>query len=104
MNLDCIAQLIPDDIEGRRWMRKFTLPQIENWALIHGKKVLLTEAQDFDLIVFKSPRLSRPIHFGMFMKPCKMLHLEEGRASRFETISNEWGDCISALYRHNDLV
>ena len=58
LNIDCIAELIPENIEeaGRRWMSKITLPEIEEWALIHGTKVNLTNAQDFDVIVFKSVR------------------------------------------------
>tara|TARA_B100000424_G_scaffold252369_1_gene228631 strand:- start:78 stop:497 length:420 start_codon:yes stop_codon:yes gene_type:complete len=106
LNIDCIADLIPEDIDdaGRRWVSKITLPQIEEWALIHGTKVNLTDAQDFDVIVFKSPKYERPIHFGMFLKPCHMLHLEEGRTSRYETITTEWANCFHAIYRHHSLV
>ena len=106
LNIDCIAELIPENIEeaGRRWMSKITLPEIEEWALIHGTKVNLTNAQDFDVIVFKSVRFERPIHFGMFLKPGHMLHLEEGRTSRYETITNEWSKCFHAIYRHHSLV
>lgn len=106
LNIDCISDLVPKNIDeiGRRWMKKLTLPQIEEWALIHGTKVNLTDAQDFDVIVFKSVRFERPIHFGMFLKPCHMLHLEEGRTSRYETITNEWATCFHAIYRHQSLV
>mgnify|MGYP003126547413 CR=1 FL=1 len=106
LNIDCLENLIPKNLEeeGRRWMTKITLPQIQEWALLHGEKVTLTDAQDFDLMVFKSLKSERPIHFGMFLKPCHMLHLEEGRTSRYETITNEWANCFHAIYRHHSLV
>ena len=104
LGINCIKELIPSDVKNRRWMREVSLKNINDWALKHGIKVPLTEAQDFDVMVFESKKSKYPIHFGMFLKPCKMLHLEEGRTSRYETISNEWADCIFALYRHHDMV
>ena len=103
LNIDCIADLTPDNIKDRKWMKTITLQQIDEWALKHSIKVPLTEAQDFDVMIFKSIKFQRPIHFGMFLKPCNILHLEEGRTSRYETISNEWRNCIHAIYRHNSL-
>lgn len=104
LNLDFFKNIIPPDVEDRRWMRQLTLQEIDRRALQYGKKVNLTDAQDFDVIVFKSTRFERPIHFGLFLKPSNMLHLEEGKVSKFETISSEWVECIHAIYRHNDLV
>ena len=76
MNIDCIADLTPDNINHRKWMKTITLQQIDEWALKHSIKVPLTEAQDFDVMIFKSIKFQRPIHFGMFLKPCNILHLE----------------------------
>ena len=104
LNIDDIEKIIPSDIKNRNWMKKISLEQIDEWALTYGKKVSLTEARDFDVMVFKSERFQRPIHFGMFLKPCHMLHLEEGRTSRYETITNEWATCFHAIYRHQSLV
>ena len=104
LNIDCIADLTPDNIKDRKWMKTITLQQIDEWALKHSIKVPLTEAQDFDVMIFKSIKFQRPIHFGMFLKPCNILHLEEGRTSRYETISNEWRNCLHAIYRHTSLV
>ena len=104
LNIDCIADLTPDNIKDRKWMKTITLQQIDEWALKHSIKVPLAEAQDFDVMIFKSIKFQRPIHFGMFLKPCNILHLEEGRTSRYETISNEWRNCLHAIYRHNSLV
>ena len=104
LNIDCIADLTPDNIKDRKWMKTITLQQIDEWALKHGIKVPLTKAQDFDVMIFKSIKFQRPIHFGMFLKPCNILHLEEGRTSRYETISNEWRNCLHAIYRHSSLV
>ena len=104
LNIDCIADLTPDNIKDRKWMKTITLQQIDEWALKHSIKVPLTEAQDFDVMIFKSIKFQRPIHFGMFLKPCNILHLEEGRTSRYETITNEWATCFHAIYRHQSLV
>ena len=104
LQIDCIQELIPTTIENRRWMKDISLEDINKWALQHGIKVSLTDAQDFDVMVFKSKKFNRPIHFGMFLKPCNMLHLEEGRTSRYETISNEWLNALYSIYRHKSLV
>ena len=104
LDIDDIEKLIPPDIVNRRWMKKISLEQIDEWALQYGIKVPLTEAQDFDVMVFRSHTFTRPIHFGMFVKPCHMLHLEEGRTSRYESISNEWLGALYAIYRHKSLV
>lgn len=104
LDIDDIEKLIPSDIVNRRWMKKFSLEQIDEWALQYGIKVPLTEAQDFDVMVFKSRIFTRPIHFSMFLKPCNMLHLEEGRTSRYEPITNEWLGALYAIYRHKSLV
>ena len=104
LNIDCIADLTPDNIKDRKWMKTITLQQIDEWALKHSIKVPLTEAQDFDVMIFKSIKFQRPIHFGMFLKPCNILHLEEGRTSRYETITTEWAKCFHAIYRHHSLV
>ena len=104
LNIDDIEKIIPSDIKNRNWMKKISLEQIDEWALTYGKKVSLTEARDFDVMIFKSIKLQRPIHFSMFFKPCNMLHLEEGSTSRYESISNEWRKCLHAIYRHRSLV
>ena len=104
LQINCIEELIPSNIKNRRWMKDVSFKDINKWALEHGIKVSLTDAQDFDVMVFGSKNFKYPIHFGMFLKPCNMLHLEEGRMSRYESISNEWSDCLWAIYRHNSLV
>jgi len=104
LNIDSLEKLIPPNIKSRKWMKDISLQDIDNWALEYGIKVPLTDAQDFDVMVFRSHKLNRPIHFGMFLKPCNMLHLEEGRTSRYESIGNEWIDGLYAIYRHKSLV
>ena len=104
LNINCLEKLIPPNIKSRRWMRDVSLEDIDNWALEYGIKVPLTDAQDFDVMVVRSHTFSRPIHFSMFLKPCNMLHLEEGRTSRYESIGNEWINALYAIYRHKSLV
>ena len=104
LGIDCIKELVPSNVTNARWMKQITLEDIDTWALKHGIKVPLTELQDCDVILFKSPRLNFPIHFGMFMLPYNMLHLEEGNYSKYEHISSNWSECIYAAYRHKSLV
>ena len=104
LNIDCIHELIPSNITNSRWMKNFSLEDIDGWALKHGIKVTLTDIQDYDVILFKSRKLNRPIHFGMFLLPYNMLHLEEGSHSRYELINTTWTDCIHSAYRHRSLV
>ena len=104
LKINCIQELIPSHVKNRRWMKEISLDDINKWALKHGIKVSLTDAQDFDVMVFGSKNFEYPIHFGMFLKPCNMLHLEEGRTSRYESISNEWANSLWSIYRHKSLV
>ena len=104
LKINCIQELIPSHVKNRRWMKEISLDDINKWALKHGIKVSLTDAQDFDVMVFGSKNFKYPIHFGMFLKPCNMLHLEEGRTSRYESISNEWINSLWSIYRHKSLV
>ena len=70
LKINCIQELIPSHIKNRRWMKEVSLDDINKWALKHGTKVSLTDAQDFDVMVFGSKNFKYPIHFGMFLKLC----------------------------------
>jgi len=93
---------LPSYDKSSKWMKQFSPESIDEWASKCAIKVNLTDAQDYDVIAFKSKKLI--IHFGMFLKPTKMLHIEEGRASRIDTLSSYWVDNIHAIYRHEKMV
>ena len=52
LNIDCIQELIPSNITNSRWMKNFSLEDIDGWALKHGIKVTLTDIQDYDVLLF----------------------------------------------------
>ena len=41
-------------------------------------KVKLTDAKNYDVMVFKSEKYELATHFGMYLMPSKLLHIEEG--------------------------
>tara|TARA_R110001592_G_scaffold31447_7_gene110829 strand:- start:117 stop:509 length:393 start_codon:yes stop_codon:yes gene_type:complete len=95
---------LPDYPVSRHWIKQFTTTSIDSWAAQCAKKVSLTNAKDYDVIAFKSEKTNLVIHFGMYLMPSKMLHIEEGGISRVETLSDYWIESIHSIYRHDSLV
>ena len=95
---------LPDYPVSRHWIKQFTTTSIDSWAAQCAKKVSLTNAKDYDVIAFKSEKTNLVIHFGMYLMPSKMLHIEEGGISRVETLSDYWVENIHSIYRHDSLV
>ena len=80
-------------------MKTVNLSDIDRWASTCAKKVTLTTAKNYDVIVFRSLRGNVPIHFGMYIDCMRMFHLEEGAHSMITNITNTWSDQIYAIYR-----
>ena len=95
---------LPDYPLSKHWIKEFTTMSIDNWAAQCAKKVSLTNAKDYDVIAFKSEKTNLVIHFGMYLMPSKMLHIEEGGISCVETLSDYWVESIHSIYRHDSLV
>ena len=95
---------LPNYPLSRHWIKEFTTVSIDKWAAQCAKKVSLTNAKDYDVIAFKSEKTNLIIHFGMYLMPSKMLHIEEGGISRVETLSDYWVETIHSIYRHDSLV
>ena len=84
--------------------KQFTTEFLDEWAAKYGKKVSLTDAKNYDLISFKSKKSNLLIHFGLYLIPNRMLHVEEGKASQVEQLSDYWLQHLHAIYRHDKLV
>ena len=95
---------LPDYPLSAQWIKHFTPSSIDNWAAQCAKKVSLTNAKDYDVIAFKSEKRNLITHFGMYLMPSKMLHVQGGGISRVETLSDYWVESIHAIYRHDSLV
>lgn len=95
---------IPSYSFSKRWVTEFTTQDIDLWAFKYGIKTTLTDAQNYDLIAFKSENKNTINHFGMFLAPNRMLHIEENSISRIETLNDYWLSSIYAIYRHEQLV
>lgn len=95
---------LPPYSYSKHWMKDFTTDSFDDRASKYGKKVSLTEAKNYDLISFKSKKSNLLTHFGIYLVPYKMLHVEEGRSSCIEPLSSYWLDRVHAIHRHNDLV
>lgn len=95
---------LPPYPHSSSWMRHFTTASFEERASKYGTKVPLTGAKNYDLIVFKSDKSELLIHFGIYIMPNKMLHVEEGMTSRIDTLSDYWLNYLYTVYRHDSLV
>lgn len=85
-------------IDGKAWMRRFSIQDIEKGASLVAKKVNLTDLQEYDVILFKSGRLV-PTHFGMYVGYNKFIHLEEGRLSKIDNLDDNWRVMIASIWR-----
>lgn len=95
---------LPDYPSNRHWFKTFSTDSVDEWASKYSKKVSLTDIQNYDLIVFKSEKSNLVIHFGLYIAPNKMLHVEEGSVSRLDNITDYWLSRLYAIYRYNELV
>lgn len=95
---------IPNYPTSRQWVKEFSTHKVDSWAAKYGKKVLLTDAKNYDLMVFKSASSDLVIHFAIFLAPNKILHVEEGKSSCIELLSEYWLNQLYAVYRHDSLV
>lgn len=95
---------LPSYPKSRDWMKHFTTDHVDGWASTCAVKVKLTDAKNYDVIAFKSVKSNLITHFGLFLAPTQMLHIEEGGISRVETLSNYWIERLHAFYRHESMV
>lgn len=95
---------LPPYPTSRDWMKHFSTLRVDEWASTCAIKVNLTDAKNYDVMVFKSEKSNLIIHFSMFIQPTRMLHIEEGGVSCVQTLSTYWLDKLYTIYRHNDLV
>jgi cell wall-associated NlpC family hydrolase len=101
LNIDFNLPTYPYDMS---WIKNFTPEYIDQWALRYSVKVNLTELKNYDVIAFKSRNTNLIIHFGIYLTPNRLLHVEHGGASRIDSLSTYWIDYIYAIYRHEQLV
>lgn len=95
---------IPNYPHDRQWMRVLTSATIDEWAAKYAKKVSLTAAKNYDLIVFKSEKSDLIIHFGIYIAPNRMLHVEEGTTARIDYLTDYWINKIYAVYHYDTMV
>jgi cell wall-associated NlpC family hydrolase len=95
---------LPIYTPSRHWMREYPVDLVDQWAKQYAEKVSLTEAKNYDLIVFKSDKSNLTTHFAIFLLPNNILHIEEGRTSTLSLLNDYWRQRIYAVYRHHDLV
>jgi cell wall-associated NlpC family hydrolase len=99
-----IAIALPEYPHNRQWMKQFSYVVINDWAAKYAKKVSLTAAKNYDLIVFKSEKSDLVIHFGLYIAPNRMLHVEEGNTARIDYLSDYWVNKIYAVYHYDRMV
>ena len=95
---------LPSYPHSRAWLKHFSAEHVDRWASTCALKVKLTDAENYDVIAFKSLNSNLVIHFGLFLKPTQILHIEERGVSRIETLSDYWVKRICAIYRHESMV
>ena len=95
---------LPPYPHSRAWMKYFHTQKVDEWASKCSIKVKLTDAKNYDVMVFKSEKYELATHFGMYLMPSKLLHIEEGGCSCVQTLSDYWVNRLHAIYRHNEMV
>lgn len=95
---------LPEYPHNRAWLKKFTTASIDEWASKYAKKVSLTDAKNYDLIVFKSEKSDLIIHFAIYIAPNRMLHVEEGNTARIDYLTAYWLDKIYSVYHYDRMV
>ena len=95
---------LPPYPHSRAWMKYFHTSKVDEWASKCSIKVKLTDAKNYDVMVFKSPKSDLVVHFGLYLQHNKILHVEEGRDSCVEALSDYWRERLHSIYRHNELV
>ena len=95
---------LPSYPKSTEWMKYFSCKNVDEWAAVYGQKVELTAAKNYDVMVFKSLKTDLVIHFGLYIQHNKILHVEEGRDSCVEALSDYWRERLHAVYRHNEMV
>jgi cell wall-associated NlpC family hydrolase len=81
---------LPEYEPSKRWSALLPIDYIDAWALKYAKKVDLTSAKNFDLLVFSNNKKTHIVHFGLYISPNKMLHIEESGCSKIESLSCYW--------------
>lgn len=93
---------IPEYNKSRRWSAFFNTSSVDAWAINNATKVQLTEAKNYDLMIFKSG--NKLTHFAMYVATNRMLHVEERSVSKIELLSDYWIKQLYGVYRHEALV
>ena len=94
----------PDYPKSRRWLKSYDPQFMNNWVSNDWKKVQLTDAKNYDVMIFKSEKTNLITHFGMYIMPSRMMHIEEGGFSCVQSLSNYWIENLCMICRHNDMV
>ena len=80
------------------WMDTYSPEFADSFFSKYGTKVPLTEANNYALMVFRSKKSKRLIHFGVFLAPGSILHVEENRPSCIETLCDDVRKELYAVY------
>lgn len=99
-----ISGILPTiEIKSRRWMKTLSLKEIDILASKYAKEISFTNLKDYDILVFKDNKNNYPIHFAMYIAPNRIFHLEEGRLSTIDYLSDYWVENFYKAYRHEKL-
>lgn len=100
-NIDIELPIYP---ASKLWMREYSTHNIDNTVLKYYTKLLLTDTKNCDLIVFRSLNSNYITHFGIYLQPFKLLHVEANSISKIENLTEYWIKRFYAAYRHQTLV
>lgn len=94
--------VLPSYPLNRRWLKTFSSTHIESLITTYAKKVQLTDANNYDLLVFADKNIIN--HFALYIKPNKMLHVEVCSLSRIDILSSYWVNRLYGVYRLHSVV
>jgi hypothetical protein len=95
---------LPEYPKSKRWLVQFTTDSADVWADKYAIKVPLTDARNYDLMVFKASNSKCLTHFGLYLERGKFLHMEEASYSKIELLDDYWLSNLYTVLRHEQMV
>tara|TARA_B110000503_G_C7118037_1_gene401216 strand:+ start:279 stop:698 length:420 start_codon:yes stop_codon:yes gene_type:complete len=85
--------------KDKQWMHNIKKSEVEACITSIARKIILTDIQEYDVILFRHKKVLT--HFGMYIGQNSFIHVEEGRESKIDKLTDKWREEISSIWRLN---
>ena len=85
---------------GNKWWKFIDSENFNKFLTEYAIKIdNIIDIQEYDVIMFSTPRRRIPIHFGMYIGQNMMIHMQEKSYSKIEMLNDIWRGKIHGIYR-----